>query len=168
MERGCSGQTLEGDGKVPGIVTDSVDAYVFRHMHGRAEFLLLKRADESPIGGTWHGVHGRINPDETALAAATRAVRVQTGLEGLVPYSADYINQFFDHKADSIVLAPVFAFAAPTDSKITPAREFGDFAWCDREEATGRLTFAGQRWAVRHIEDIIAQPGVDAEIYLID
>ena len=82
-------------------------------------------------------------------------------------YSADYINQFFDHLTDTVVLAPVLAFMAPVTSTITLDSEFDDYAWCDREEATGRLTFAGQRWAVRHIDDIIAQPNADAEMYRI-
>ena len=40
-------------------------------------------------------------------------MRTQTGLDALVAYSADYINQFFDHLTDTVVLAPVLAFMAP-------------------------------------------------------
>lgn len=152
---------------MPGISIDSVDAYVFRRNRGHAEFLLLRRREDSTLGGTWHGVHGRIEPDETSIEAARRLIRVQTGLDRLAAYSADYINQFFDHQTDSVVLAPVFAFAAPMASAVTLLNDFDDYAWCDREEATGRLAFAGQRWAVRHIDDIIAQPGADAEMYRI-
>lgn len=154
---------------MPGVSTDIVDVYVFRRIRGRAEFLLLRRRsdDDAQLGGTWHGVHGRIDDGETSVEAARRVVRMQTGLDGLAAYSADYINQFFDHQSDTVVLAPVLAFNAPVASTITLDAEFDDYAWCDREEATGRLTFAGQRWAVRHIEDIIAQPTADAEMYRI-
>ena len=96
------------------ITTDIVDAYVFRHRQGRAQFLLLRRRPELPLGNTWHGIHGRVSDDETSLEAARRAVRIQTGLSSLVAFSADYINQFFDHATDTIVLAPVFAFQLPT------------------------------------------------------
>ena len=92
---------------------------------------------------------------------------MQTGLDDLATYSADYINQFYDHLTDTIVLAPVLAFEVRVGLPIVLAPEFEDYAWCDRDEATGRLAFAGQRWAVRHIEDIIAQPAADAEIYRI-
>ncbi|MBX3069740.1 MAG: NUDIX domain-containing protein [Thermomicrobiales bacterium] len=152
---------------MPGISNDIVDAYVFRRNRGHAEFLLLKRRSDGQLGGTWHAVHGRIEPDESTVEAARRAVRMQTGLDQLAAYSADYINQFYDHLTDTIVLAPVLAFEVRTGSPITLAPEFEDYAWCDREEATGRLAFASQRWAVRHIDDIIAQPAADAEIYRI-
>jgi dATP pyrophosphohydrolase len=122
---------------------------------------------DEQLGGTWHGIHGRIEEGETSIQAARRAVRMQTGLEDLAAYSADYINQFFDHQSDTVVLAPVLAFMSPATAVVTLDSEFDDYAWCDRDEATGRLAFAGQRWAVRHIEDIIAQPSADAEMYRI-
>lgn len=147
------------------ITTDIVDAYVFRHRLDRAQFLLLRRRIEFPLGGTWHSVHGRVSENETSLEAARRAVRIQTGLDDLAAFSADYINQFFDHATDTIVLAPVFAFQVIEDAPISLDDEFDDYAWCDRDEATGRLIFSGQRWAVRHIEDVIANPVADSDFY---
>ena len=147
------------------ITTDIVDAYVFRHRLNRAQFLLLRRRPELPLGNTWHGIHGRVADDETSVEAARRAVRIQTGLSNLNTFSADYINQFFDHATDTIVLAPVFAFQLTDDTPISLDDEFDDYAWCDRDEATGRLIFAGQRWAVRHIEDIVANPLADSDLY---
>ena len=147
------------------ITTDIVDAYVFRHRHGRAQFLLLRRRSGLPLGDTWHSIHGRVSEGETSLEAARRAVRIQTGLSHLEAYSADYINQFFDHATDTIVLAPVFAFRLTEDMPITLDDEFDDYAWCDRDEATGRLVFAGQRWAIRHIEDVVANPVADSDFY---
>lgn len=150
---------------VASITTDIVDAYVFRHRLGRAQFLLLRRREDRPLGNTWHGVHGRVSDGETSLEAARRAIRIQTGLSTLDAFSADYINQFFDHATDTIVLAPVFAFQLLEESPISLDDEFDDYAWCDRDEATGRLIFAGQRWAVRHIEDIVANPVADSDFY---
>jgi dihydroneopterin triphosphate diphosphatase len=147
------------------IATNIVDAYVFRHHLNRAQFLLLRRKSGLTLGGTWHSIHGRVSDSESAIDAARRALRVQTGLSEVDAYSADFINQFFDHETDTIVLAPVFAFAVNTEVLISLDDEFDDYAWCDRDEATGRLLFAGQRWAVRHIEDIIAHPGADPEFY---
>jgi len=147
------------------ITTDIVDAYIFRHRQGRAQFLLLRRRPEFPLGNTWHGIHGRVADHETSLEAARRAIRIQTGLANLIAFSADYINQFFDHATDTIVLAPVFAFQLLDDMPISLDEEFDDYAWCDRDEATGRLIFAGQRWAVRHIEDIVANPVADSDLY---
>jgi dihydroneopterin triphosphate diphosphatase len=149
------------------IAVDMVDAYVFRRHAGMIQFLLLRRHPDVPLGKTWHAVHGTIEPNESALAAAKRAVLDTVGLRVVDSYSADYVNQFFSHEADAIVLAPVFAFTVDPDQAVTLANDFVDHAWCDTEEATARLLFAGQRWAVRHIEEIIGLAGADAEYHRI-
>lgn len=155
------------EGLVTKIAVDIVDAYVFRRHNGMVQFLLLQREREVPLGGTWHAIHGKIDPNETALESAKRAVHSSTGLRVTSAYSADYVNQFFDPDTDSIILAPVFAFTAPLNARVTLSEEFSDFAWVETEEATARLLFSGQRWAVRHIEEIIGLAGDEAEYYRI-
>jgi dATP pyrophosphohydrolase len=152
---------------VPRIAADIVDAYVFRRLNGRTQFLLLRRRADVSMAGTWQGVHTTIEGDESAVDAAERAVRTRTGLAVTDVYSADYVNQFYDHLTDTLILAPVFAFSAPLRSPVTMGEEYSDFAWCDRDEATGRLLFAGQRWAIRHIDDVIAPGGPESEFYRI-
>ncbi|MGH2560681.1 MAG: NUDIX domain-containing protein [Thermomicrobiales bacterium] len=152
---------------MPRIAADIVDAYVFRRVNARVQFLLLRRHDELPLGGTWQSIHAKIEPNETALEAAERAVRVSTGIEIVDAFSADYINQFYDHESDTIILAPVFAFTAPPKPKIELSREYTDSIWCDREEASARLLWTGQRWAIRHIEEVIGFGGDEAEFYRV-
>jgi dATP pyrophosphohydrolase len=146
------------------IVADIVDVYVFRRVHARLQFLLLLRRADAPLGNTWQSVHERIASGETALAAAERAVGAATGLEPAAVYSADFVNQVYDHTRDAIVLAPVFAVAAAR-TPVALGEDFSDHAWCEREEATARLMWSGQRWAIRHIDDIIGSGGADAEYY---
>lgn len=146
------------------IAADIVDAYVFRRVHARLQFLLLLRRADAPLGNTWQAVHEKIGPGETALDAAERAVVAATGLQPTAAYSADFVNQVYDHTRDAVVLAPVFAFAAPR-APIALGDDFSDHAWCDREEASARLIWSGQRWAIRHIDEIIGMGGPDAEFY---
>jgi dATP pyrophosphohydrolase len=153
--------------QVPRIAADIVDVYVFRRLNGRTQFLLMRRRADVSLGGAWQGVHGTIDPDESAVTAAKRAVHDRTGLDVSQVYSADYVNQFYDHQSDTLILAPVFACLAPAKARVTIGEEYADFAWCERDEATGRLPFAGQRWAVRHIDDVIGPGGDEAEFYRI-
>lgn len=146
------------------IVADIVDAYVFRRVHARLQFMLLLRRADAPLGNTWQSVHDRIAAGETALDAAERAVVTATGLQPVAAYSADFVNQVYDHTRDAIVLAPVFAFGVPR-GPVSLGEDFSDHAWCEREEATARLMWSGQRWAVRHIDEIIGMGGPDAEFY---
>ncbi len=152
---------------MPNIAADIVDAYVFRRLNGRTQFLLLQRRHDLSLGGTWQSIHGKVEPGETALAAAKRTVHSRTGLPVVDAYSADYINQFYDSETDTIILAPVFAFTVPVGVRITLDEEHADSAWCERDEATARLMFAGQRWAIRHIDDVIGFGGPEAQYYSI-
>ena len=150
------------------IEVSIVDAYVFRRRQGLVQFLLLQRRHDLELGGTWQAMHGKIDEQETALAAAKRTVVSLTGADITAVYSADYINQFFDHRQDAVILAPVFAFEIASAATYTLTPDYVDFAWCDTDEATARLLFSGQRWAIRHIEEIIGLAGDDAEYYRIE
>ncbi|MDP9354899.1 MAG: NUDIX domain-containing protein [Chloroflexota bacterium] len=152
---------------MPNIASDIVDAYVFRRINARVQFLLFLRRPDVPLGNTWQSIHDKIEPGETAMAAAERALKERTGLMPVDAYSADYINQFYDHESDTIILAPVFAFTVAPRARVQLGEEYADSAWCDREEATARLLWAGQRWAVRHIDDVIGMGSDDAEFYRV-
>ena len=149
------------------ITTDIVDAYVFRKINARIQFLLLMRRADIPLGNTWQSIHERIEPGESALAAAERGVTTRTGLVPTAAYSADFVNQAYDHTRDTIILAPVFAFAVPARSRVNLSDDYADSAWCERDEATARLLWSGQRWAVRHIDEIIGLGGPESEFYRV-
>ncbi|MFM9106164.1 MAG: NUDIX domain-containing protein [Chloroflexota bacterium] len=152
---------------MPRIVADAVDVYIVRRVHARLQFLLLQRRGDAALGGSWQPIHGSVRQGESTVDAASRLIEQHTGLTGLDPYSADHINQVYDHTRDAVVLAPVLVFAAGARAQPHLGQEFTEFAWCDREEALGRLTWSGQRWAVRHIDELLGPGGAEAEFYRI-
>jgi dihydroneopterin triphosphate diphosphatase len=152
---------------MPKIVSDVVDTYVFRTVNARVQFLVVRRHPDVVMGDTWQSIHGKITNDETALDAARREILERTGIEPDQMYTADYISQFYDHITDTIVLAPTFAARVPATSRPRLSSEYSDYAWCDLEETTGRLMWNAQRWAVRHIYDVIAMSGEEAEMYAL-
>jgi dATP pyrophosphohydrolase len=152
---------------LPSLVSDAVDAYVVRRLNARLQFLLLQRRSDAPFGGSWQAIHARVLPDETALEAAERALTETTGLVTRTVFSADYVNQIYDHGRDAVVLIPVFAFEVESQARIEPGTDFLSYEWCERDEATARLLWAGQRWSVRHIDDVIGSGGPAAEFYRI-
>jgi len=127
----------------------------------------LQRRADAPLGGSWQAIHARVLPDESALEAAERALAEITGLVSSAVYSADYVNQVYDHVRDAVVLIPVFAFEVQSQAKLELGPDFLEFEWCERDEATARLLWAGQRWSVRHIDDVIGSGGPAAEFYRI-
>ncbi|MBX5445822.1 NUDIX domain-containing protein [Sphaerobacter sp.] len=152
---------------MPRIVSDIVDVYIFRRTKHGAQFLVVRRRPDLVLGDTWQSVHGKIEPGESAVDAARREVQEHTGLIPTRLYSADYINQFYDHKTDSVVLAPAFAVQVEPTAQPRLSQEYCDYAWCDLEETVARLPLASQRWAARHIYDVIAMGGEEAEFYAL-
>lgn len=119
------------------------------------------------LGDTWQSIHGKIEPGERAVDAVLREVEEHTGLTPKRLFSADYINQFYDHKSDTVVLAPSFAVMVGPDEQPRLSSEYSDYAWCDLEETVARLPLSSQRWAARHIYDVIAMGGEEAELYAL-
>jgi dihydroneopterin triphosphate diphosphatase len=152
---------------LPSLVSDAVDAYLVRHLNARLQFLLLQRRADAPFGSSWQAIHTGVLADETALGAAERAIAETTGLVARAVYSADYVNQIYDHARDAIVLIPVFVFEVEPQARIDLGPDFLGFEWCERDEASARLLWAGQRWSVRHIDDVIGCGGAVAEFYRI-
>lgn len=152
---------------MPSLISDAVDAYVIRRVNARLQFLLLQRRADAPLGSSWQAIHARVESEESALGAAERVLKETTGLDARVIYSADYVNQIFDHSRDAVVLIPVFAFEVDIHSEIKPGPDFLACEWCERDEATARLLWAGQRWSVRHIDDVIGPGGPGTEFYRI-
>lgn len=152
---------------MPDVISNAVDAFVFRVVNGRPQFLLLQRRSDVALGNSWQAIHGAIAGEETAIQAAMREILACTSVSPVALYSADYVSQFYDHRSDTVILSPAFAAEFSSQPQIVHPPEFSDHAWCDLEETTARLPWSAQRWAVRHIYDVIAMGGDEADLYRI-
>ena len=150
---------------MPEIVSDIVDVYVFRRLNARVQFLLLQRRANVPLGNTWQSFHTQILGYESTIEAGRRAVRELAGLTVSEVYSADYINEFFDDTRDVVVLAPVLAVNVNPQAPVTLGPELKECAWWDTNQAIARLPFAGQRWAVRHINELMSAGLAESQLY---
>ncbi len=153
---------------MPRVVSDIVDVYVFRRLNARVQFLLLQRRPDVALPHTWQSFHSQIRVGDTTLETVRRAVKDLCGLNVHEIFSADYVNQFYDEGRDAMVLAPVFAVTVRPQAPIDLGSDFRDAAWFDSDEATARLAFSGQRWAVRHIDEIMGMGEAEASIYRIE
>ncbi len=147
------------------VVTDIVDVYVFRRLNARVQFLLLQRRNDVAMAQTWQAFHHEIVAGQQASDAARKAVQDLASISIDRFYSADFINQFYDEARDAVVLAPVLAVTLVEGSSVELSEDFQDAGWFDRDQATARLSFSGQRWAVRHIDEIMSIGETESEIY---
>ncbi len=143
---------------MPQVRSEIVDVYVFRRASEVAvEFLMLLRAEGTPLAGTWQSVHGHIEPGETAHAAARRELREETGLTLRRFWQLEHVNAFYVASQDAIHLCPSFLAEVEPHEAVRLSDEHCALRWVSGEEARREFLWPGQRAAVREaVEEIIA------------
>ena len=126
------------------VRSSQIAAYVMMGEGPRCRTLLLRRS-AAPLEGTWSHVAGTIGTGETCWLAALRIIRQDTGVVPQSFYSADVCEQFYEPDRDRMFLVPVFVGFAREEAQVEPGTDYGEFAWCSREEASKRLSFPAQR-----------------------
>lgn len=134
------------------IISNLIEAHIFREVENGIDFLLLKRSEDQPYPGIWQMVTGKIKENEKAYQTALREIKEETGLVPLQLWVAPTVNSFYEPKNEFICLLPVFAVRIDSQ-KIRLSDEHTEYKWVKKEEAKKLLAWEGQRKAVQIIED---------------
>lgn len=135
------------------LVSELIEAHVFREVKGKVEFLLLKRAGSEIYPGLWQMVSGKIRDNEKAYEAALREIKEETGLTPGKFWVAPNVNSFYSHETDSLSYLPVFAAKVSADCEVKLSEEHSEFLWAEPEEAKKLLAWPGQKKSI----DIISE-----------
>ena len=135
------------------IISNLIEAHVFKEIENGIEFLLLKRADDQIYPGVWQMVSGKIKDNENAYDTAVRELREETQLVPIKIWSAPKVNSFYSSDSNTINLVPVFAIKVKKNSKVTISKEHNEYKWVSSEDAQKLLAWDGQRQAVCLIEE---------------
>lgn len=130
------------------IISNMIEAHIFRETETDLEFLLLKRAQKEIYPGLWQMVTGKVEDEETAYQAALREIKEETGLKPEKLWVVPNVNTFYSHEINAISLLPVFAAKVSGNEIITICDEHSDSCWYNPEKAKSLLAWEGQRHSV--------------------
>lgn len=144
------------------VVSNMVEAHIFRTKKDKIEFLLLKRSQNEIYPGLWQMVSGSINEGETAFQTALREILEETNLKPKRMWVVPNINSLYMPEKNSISILPVFAAEVKYNSKIILSEEHTEYSWFTKEKAKKMLAWVGQRKSV----DIICEYFLKEKSYL--
>lgn len=130
------------------IITNLVEAHVFRRAGKGIEFLLIKRSEASIYPCMWQMVSGKIRRGEIAYETALREIKEETGLAPIKFWAAPNVNSFYSPEKDYISLLPVFAALVDTKSKVKLSMEHTEYKWVTPAKAKKMLAWDGQRQSI--------------------
>lgn len=117
------------------IISNLIEAHIFRERNGKLEFLLLKRSPEQYYPNLWQMVSGKLKENETAYNAALREIKEETSLIPEKFWVAPTVNSFYSPDKDYICLLPVFAAKVKVDSEVKLSSEHTEYKWLSSEDA---------------------------------
>lgn len=144
------------------IISNLIEAHIFREKNGSLEFLLLKRAPYQYYPNIWQMVSGKIKDNEKAFETALREIKEETGLAPEKLWVAPNINSFYSPEEDYISIIPVFAAKVSDSSTIMISSEHIEYKWLSPDEAKNLLAWEGQRKSV----DLIAEYFLNRKSFL--
>jgi dATP pyrophosphohydrolase len=139
------------------IVSELIEAHIFRISKIGIEFLLLKRSPETIYPGIWQMVTGKMNKDEPAYKAALREIKEETGLIPEKLWVAPNVNSFYDHINDTISFLPVFAGKVSLDSKVIISEEHSEYQWASTGNTKKLLAWPGQKKSIDVINEYFTE-----------
>jgi dihydroneopterin triphosphate diphosphatase len=151
------------------VVSRIVEVCVFRFVRSTAEYLILQRASEEELyPDLWQIVTGEVNEDETAVEAALRELREETGCAPVRMWSVPETTTFFDARRNEMNLCPVFCVQVPPDAHVQTSVEHRQYQWLSRSGAMRRLVWPSHRKVVQVVDEYIVNGQEAADCLAVD
>jgi dATP pyrophosphohydrolase len=128
--------------------------------NGSHEFLQLLRAAGKYMGGTWQTISGGVEGGETAVAAALREMREESGLSPVEFFRLPSIESFYTVADDTVWHAPVFCAIVASGANVTLNDEHTDYRWVSIDDVEAAFMWPGDRALIEEIRREILGDGL--------
>ena len=133
-----------------------VEVCIFRRISGKPQYLLLQRTDNEDLyPGLWQIVTGSIKKNESAVTAALREVKEETGLNVKRFWSVPVVDSYYDLRNDAVQTVPVFSVEVDDISDVCLSNEHQCYKWLVYKDANKRIVWPGQRQALEIVHKYI-------------
>lgn len=129
------------------LSTRIVSGVALSQFDGETKMLMMKRVK----GEFWYHVGGSIEGDETGVDAIIREYKEETDIDVTSLYYAQYLDKFYQPKANVIQLIPVFVVFCPPNQVVTLNEEHTEYLWCSLDEALQLVEYPEQEDIYQHI-----------------
>jgi 8-oxo-dGTP pyrophosphatase MutT (NUDIX family) len=135
------------------ISCTQVEVHIFRRRGKRLEVLLIRRSPERSLAGVWQPVTGGIERGESAMRAAVREVREETGLAPIRWWALEHMANFYDVSRDHVRVVPVFAAEVAWTDPVHLSDEHDRYAFVTLGKAWEQVLWATQRRALEALAE---------------
>ncbi len=127
---------------MPAVSSTIIEVCIFSVEKGDVRYLLLHRSSEEKVyPGIWQFISGSIEKGETAVDAAYRELKEETGITPEAFWVVPRVLSFYDPGWDSLNLVPFFAARVAPGSVPVLSDEHTQYGWYSYEEAQSRLVW---------------------------
>lgn len=140
------------------VVSRSIEVVVYRLNRDRAEYLVLQRSlEERAHPGMWQIITGMVEEGESAVAAALREVREESGVTPQRLWNVPLVNSFYNATTDTVHMCPVFAIQAAPEAVVTLSEEHMAYDWRPFAAARDRLVWPAHRESLDIVDAYIVR-----------
>ena len=132
-----------------------IDLYPYKIINQEPRFLLFKRAQGHIYQGQWRMIGGKVEAGETYWQAALRELDEETGLSPSLFWTMPSVNQFYEHKTDTILTIPAFAAEIRENEEIVLDSEHSKFDWFPVQKAVDVIIWPEQRRLLELVHHIV-------------
>ncbi len=143
---------------MPAFISNTVQVHIIAYKNSSSEpsYLTMQRDEHSKLYPLiWQVITGKIETNETALDAALRELKEETGLEPSKIWSIPFVTTFFEVKKDLIHASPVFGVLVENNMQIRLSHEHLAFEWLSYDECIKRLYLVTHKEGTRMFKDYI-------------